>query len=60
MKTLCCTSLARLGSPSRSNIAWSFDTMAVGDYTVDLLVGHVVLVELKVAEGDRQDSSRCA
>jgi GxxExxY protein len=52
VKTRWCTSSVRLGLPSRHNIAWSFDYdgIVVGDYTVDLLVEHIVLVELKVAK----------
>jgi GxxExxY protein len=58
MKTLCCTSSGKLGLPSRSNIAWSFDTM--GSWSVDLLVERVVLVELKVAKGiDEIDRAQC-
>jgi GxxExxY protein len=35
-----------------------YDGIVVGEYAVDLLVEHIVLVELKVAKGDRRDSSR--
>ena len=46
-----CTSSASLGSPSRNNIPWSFDTMGSdGEYPADLLVEHIVLAELKVAK----------
>jgi GxxExxY protein len=53
MKTHWCPSYASLGSPS---IRWDRGR----EYAVDLLVEHIVLVELKVAKGiDEVHQAQC-
>jgi GxxExxY protein len=51
MKTLCCTSFENLGLPwcKQHRMVVRYDGIVVGDYAVDLLVDHIVLVELKIA-----------